>query len=442
MNIAIIGAGISGLAAARFLNELGHDLRIFESAPNPRAGLLESRRIDGYTFDACGGHIIYSRDAWASEFFHSLYVDEPLLTHTRNSKVFFRDRLVKYPFENGLSELPREVNFDCLMGYIKAWVRRRNAEEADKIPSELPGNFREWIDYRLGEGIARHFMVPYNEKVWNCDLVDMCIDWIAGRIPEAPLEDVVRSSLGIPTEGYKHQSTFYYPLRGGIQDLAMRIGAPVKDMVVYDHRVALIRKKGDEAYEVDGEEFDAVIYTAPLDCAPSIIEGLDNECARAASALQHISLTTFFFGIDGADAKPLSWVYLPSHEEGPVNRLTYLSNYSPNHAPEGKASILAEITHRGPLEVDSKMIGDVRDHLCDLGFMHRDRIHVEAQGHAEHAYILFDRDFKEKQRLAQEGMHKLGIHTLGRFGQYDYLNMDHCVIRAKALAEEISEERK
>ena len=39
------------------------------------------------------------------------------------------------------------------------------------------------------------------------------------RIPQPPVEDIIKSAKGIKTEGYKHQLYFDYPKRGGIQSL-------------------------------------------------------------------------------------------------------------------------------------------------------------------------------------------------------------------------------
>jgi protoporphyrinogen oxidase len=277
LKIAIIGAGISGLAAGRFLHALGHEVDLLEAAGEHCAGLLQSREVDGFVHDTGGGHIIYSCDPWASFFFQELYADNKGVGHQRNTKIHFHGRLVKYPFENGLSDLPREINFECLMGAIEARMSR-GIEAA---------SFRDRIELRLGKGIARHFMIPYNEKIWNSPLEAMSFQWVEGRIPDAPIEVIVRSSLGMETEGYRHQHRFHYPLHGGILDLAQRLGRPVEDRI----------------------------------------------------------------------------------------------------------------------------------------------------------YLFYDQRFEANRRAALEGLEKAGIHPLGRFGQYEYLNMDHCIVMARALADRIHARR-
>ena len=64
MKTAILGAGISGLALARFLIEGGlakGDVSLFEAAP-AIGGLCASKTVDGFTYDVTGGHILYSKD--------------------------------------------------------------------------------------------------------------------------------------------------------------------------------------------------------------------------------------------------------------------------------------------------------------------------------------------------------------------------------------------
>src|SRR5258705_13572147 len=106
-------------------------------------------------------------------------------------------------------------------------------------------------------------MEPYNAKIWKADLAEMGTHWIAGRVPDAPLADVLRSSLGQTTEGYVHQSVFRYPLRGGFAEVHERIARPIADRIRLNRRVTRIEPveggaPGSRGWRVDGERYDRV----------------------------------------------------------------------------------------------------------------------------------------------------------------------------------------
>ena len=218
--VAIVGGGPSGLMLGRLLAAAGHRIDIFE-AEAEIGGLCRSRVTDGYTFDLAGGHIMYTKDRRVAELWERLFDDEPLVVTRRDSRILHeRGLFTHYPFENSLGELPLEHNLECTEGVIRAHLARGTVPE--------PGNFKDWVTWKMGAGVARHFMEPYNRKIWKADLATMSTDWISGRVPDAPLEDVLKASLGQTTEGYVHQSTFRYPRHGGFAEIHERISRPVR----------------------------------------------------------------------------------------------------------------------------------------------------------------------------------------------------------------------
>ena len=60
MKAAILGAGISGLSAARLLKEKGVDVTVYEKETTV-GGLARTRFTDGYLYDPYGGHIFNSK---------------------------------------------------------------------------------------------------------------------------------------------------------------------------------------------------------------------------------------------------------------------------------------------------------------------------------------------------------------------------------------------
>jgi len=134
---AILGGGLSGLTLARLLHERGERIIVLEAEPQI-GGLCRSRTNKGFTFDTGGSHIIFSKDGDVLSFMRRMITGNEQ-RNDRNTKIFYKQRYVKYPFENGLYELPEEDRFSCINGFVKNLI----AVEKGGIPP--PQNFREWI---------------------------------------------------------------------------------------------------------------------------------------------------------------------------------------------------------------------------------------------------------------------------------------------------------
>jgi protoporphyrinogen oxidase len=433
VKVAILGGGVSGLALGWFLKQAGVACDILEAEAIP-GGLCRSENIDGYVMDRAGGHIMYTKSDAVAQLWRDLFAPEPLVKSVRETRILYHGRYVQYPFENGLGDLPLEDNFACLKGLVDAWIARDRG-------AKKPDNFADWIDYRMGKGIGDRFMRPYNEKIWKCDLSEMGIAWVDGRVPDAPLDDVLKSALGMRTVGYAHQSTFEYPPTGGFQAITDKLAARVRDRLHLSTRVTDITRRGG-GLAVNGTPYDRVVSTIPMNVAARLFESLDAATVSAATGLQFRGVASFLFGLPRDQAQPYSWLYLPFPEQGPANRVTYLSNYSPNNAPPDGASILAEVTYRGDLEVNEDYLDRLENQLAQCGLFRKGSVRARGFAKNEYAYLLFDRQFEEKRRRAIEGFERAGLITLGRFGQYNYHNSDHCILDAMKLAERLVREAK
>ena len=422
------------MALARFLHEGGLPLEavsLFEAAP-VMGGLCRSKTVDGFTYDVAGGHILFSKDAAAMQWMKDCAGgDEAFVRRDRNTKIRFGDRWVHYPFENGIGDLPPQANFECLLGYVQSWHQRHMDN------STAPADFASWIRWRFGDGIAKHFMDPYNEKVWKRPLEQITSDWVAGRVPDAPVEDVIRSAVGIRTEGYSHQSIFYYPRAGGFQPITDGIGSILTDRVRLSTPVTDVVHDTD-SWRVNGEEFDLVVSTLPLDRLPDVLADIPTDVAEAMRTLEYNGLVSLLLALDRPEHPDYSWVYLPHASQGPANRVTYMSNYSPGNAPEGKTSLLVEVTWPGHQAFPgSELEEDVLSGLEHAGLITKGEVDFTDRSQVEHAYVVFDHDYARRRDAALGWLDDQGLVSLGRFGRYEYDNSDQCVIKARAKAAEL-----
>ena len=170
-------------------------------------GLSRYWSAKGYTFDQ-GPHMIYTRDGYAMGLFRS-FLKGNLTKQQRENFIYLHKTLVKYPFGKFLHGLPPGVIIDC-DGVLEA----RKCE-----PGAKPANFKEWMLQTFGEGIARHYLIPYNLKVWKHPLEKTGIDRIFGRVPGPDKKDMMRGALGIQNPEFGPNAMVHYPIRGGIDSL-------------------------------------------------------------------------------------------------------------------------------------------------------------------------------------------------------------------------------
>ncbi|MFO0984731.1 MAG: FAD-dependent oxidoreductase [Planctomycetota bacterium] len=430
MKVAILGGGVSGLALGLFLKRAQVECDIFE-ADAVAGGLCRSDIGDGYVMDRAGGHIMYTKSDAIRRLWAELF-PEGLVKSVRETRILYHDRYVQYPFENGLGDLPVQDNFVCLKGLIESHFRREQG-------AVKPDNFHDWIDYRMGAGIAEKFMRPYNEKIWKIDLHELGITWVDGRVPDAPLDDALKASLGIKTVGYAHQATFEYPRAGGFQAITDRLATRVRERLHLAMPVTDITRRGDRL-AINGTPYDRVVSTIPMNTVARLFEGLDQETVQAAAHLQYRGVASFLFGIPRDQVQPYSWVYLPFAHQGAANRVTYLSNYSPNNAPAGCGSVLAEATYRGDLEITTDYLDRLEQHLARCGLFRQGSVRVRGFAKNAFGYIIYDHGFDARRQRAIAGLERAGVLTLGRFGQYNYHNHDHCISDAMVLAERLAAE--
>lgn len=426
VRFAVLGGGLTGVTLARLLHEQGDEAVVLERE-DAIGGLCRSRREAGFTFDIGGSHIIFSRDDEVLGLMLSA-LDWNVSRRKRNTQILYKGRYIKYPFENGLYQLPDEDRFFCTNEFIKNLI----AVERGEIPS--PTNFAEWITYTFGRGIAECYMIPYNKKVWNYPIDQMSHHWVEGRVPRPPVEDIIRSAVGIETEGYTHQAIFSYPVEGGIEALVRGIAEPILPAIKTGFDVTSIKEKGG-GYVISSDEetisADHIISTIPLQSLLSCLEDVPQKVQAACDALRYNSLCSVFIGIKG-EVPGISWLYVPDEGTGLFNRISFPSNYSTKVAPEGHASILAEITYNDGDAVSQMSDTEVADQTvrslvtADI-IPSLDAVVYTGVERQKFAYVVYDIEYKNNIRVVREFCSERDIDLVGRFSRFEYLNMDGCI---------------
>lgn len=423
----VIGAGLSGLSAAYHLK--GACL-VLEKEKEV-GGLCRSVNTNGYVFDYAP-HILFTKNDYVKNLLEDLLKNN-LIKQIRKSYIYLDDTFVEYPFEVNLNALSREKIEDCINGLLK-----RDENE--------PQNFEEWIYTTYGDGIARHYMIPYNRKVWKYDLDKINTDWILGRVPSPSVQEIRRGARQKTSKNYGPNVEFYYPRRGGIGAFANSLASSI-DKISLNSKVVKINpldKKLKITYVKEGEKkeilTDHAISSVPLPDLVEMIEDAPREVRRAAGSLVYNSLVCVSVGVKRPGITDKHWVYFPE-EKFVFNRVSFPMNFSELTTPVGRSSILVEVTHRED-HADVEYIKEkVYEGLIKTDIIKdRDIIEVYDVSHFKYAYVIYDLNHRNNVGIIHAYLKSNNIIPIGRFGEWEYFNMDKAVLSGRRAAVQFNED--
>jgi protoporphyrinogen oxidase len=150
--IVVLGAGLTGLSAA---SHLPANQTVVVEREAEVGGLCASRQVGDFVFDSTG-HVLHLREPDNQELVQSLLPDA-FARFERKSRIYSSGVYTAYPFQANTHGLPAAAVRECVLGFLEAHRRQGQGPP--------PSDFRQWLLNTFGEGIARHFMLPYNERV-------------------------------------------------------------------------------------------------------------------------------------------------------------------------------------------------------------------------------------------------------------------------------------
>jgi protoporphyrinogen oxidase len=429
--IVIIGAGPTGLGAAYRLKELGYkNFHLYDR--NPYIGGLSASFTDeaGFTWDI-GGHVMFSHYKYYDECFDKLMGDEFQL-NMRECWVRMFDSWVPYPFQNNIRHLPKDVCYECLSGLIEAQTQRDHKQAK---------NFGEFIDAVFGDGISKHFMRPYNFKVWAHPAEEMNKEWIGERVA---VLDINRALKNVVLEqddfGWGPNNMFKFPLRGGTGEFYKRFGPVLEGHYTLNAEVEYIDSEHKQVYFADGSivKYDVLITTLPLDvlCTQTLNGAVPANIKQAAAGLKHSSGYMVGIGIKQPCPSTKSWMYFPE-DNCPFYRVTYLSNYSKYMTPDADThySLLCETSasNHKPEDGDTVIERTIQG-LINCGMLtEEDRKDIISKWCYFADYSYPTPSVERDDILAQviPWLEDRGIYSRGRFGmwKYEVANTDHSLMQ-------------
>ncbi len=424
--VVILGGGLSGLSAAY---HIGKGYEVFEAEDEP-GGLLRTRRIGDFGFDYTG-HLLHLKDPYTQSLVMELLKDN-IAIHERKAAIYSKGVYTGYPFQANTFGLPGEAARRCVDGFMSAPGRTNTGRR--------PENFRDWVLYNFGEGIAEHFMLPYNEKLWRYPIEEMSVSGIEPFVPVPDVEDVRRGATIEGAKGLGYNARFYYPVRGGIYSLVEALARSVKDISLGQRAVELDPHKKTVLFSTGYTAwYDRLISTIPLPELIGIIKDVPAGIKDAAEKLRYVSVYDVNLGVMKPDLSPYHWVYFPE-KEFPFYRVGFLNNFSEDMAPPGAGAMYVEVSHiPGQGTPEEELFEGVLSGLVRCGILEGPgEVAVRDVVDIKYAYVVFDGHMERELPAIREYLDSIGIASIGRYGAWEYSSMEDSILEGRAAAKSVA----
>jgi len=418
--LMILGAGLTGLSTALHLPRAGRIVLV--EREQRVGGKASSDRRDGFTFDITG-HWLHVREPRAMALLGRLFAPGDLVEIERRTGVWTHGVMLPYPFQANLYGLPLPIVHECLVGLFDAHTR--GGELA-------PGaSLQAFAERRFGAGIARHFFVPYNTKLWGVAPDRMSSSWVTRYIPVPDPAQILAGAIGMRQEGLGYNARFAYPKDAGIDALpaALRRELAARDDVdlvlgtdveAIDGAGKRLRFTGDREWR----PYRKLVSTMPLPELVDRIVDAPADVRAARAALRWVRWRYLNVATRTQAAMGEHWVYVPAPEL-PFFRVGVFSNALPAMAPPGCSSLYVELGDREHPPDLPAILGE----LAKMGAITSPDDVLFTETHdIEYAYVVFDDEHARATATIHAWLAAHGIRSCGRYGAWVYSSMEDALL--------------
>lgn len=408
----IIGAGVSGLAYAGFSENkcllLEKDAEI--------GGYCKTIKQGNFVWDY-SGHFFHFRNAFLEDYICRNIVQDDILRCEKHTQIFYGGKYIDFPFQKNIHQLDKDEFIDCLYDLFTT------------TGSDY-STFKQMLYAKFGKSIAEKFLIPYNEKLYACDLNRLDIDAMGRFFPYADKEEIIKNFKKTNNDSYN--SHFTYPKGGAIEyvkSLASYIG---KNNIYLNENVKSI-DIAKKVIKTDKRElkYDNLISTMPF---PLLMQccgmGYDVDIYSWNKVL------VFNLGFDKKGKDVLNnWIYVPSKD-----LCFYRIGYYDNIFATKNMSLYVELGFgKDTTTIDVEYYKErVIDDLKKVGIITGHKLIASHSVIMDPAYVHITKESIKDVKEKKEALAQNNIYSIGRYGSWTYCSIEDNILEAKALAELLS----
>lgn len=433
MKVVILGGGLSAVSLAyNIMDRSNIDEIIIIEKEDKLGGLCRSYKMDNVVYDV-GPHIIFSKDEQVLEHMKTMLKDN-IHMKRRSNQIIHKGTLIQYPFENDLSKLNDKDKFYAINAFINNPYENYN-----------PENMHQFFLKTFGEGITNLYLRPYNEKIWKFDPSYMNTRMVE-RIPKPPKEDILASANGKTIDGYLHQLYFYYPNNGGMESLVKayisKFNKKIKIMT-NSHIESINKENNVFKIKLSDETIltDTLVSTIPIGEFTELYKRTPKRVFTSSHNLKYNSIIIGIVQVS-KDLSGDNFAFYVADSSIIFHRISKLDFLGDNYHEDGKVTYMVEITYREndiyDKMSDTEILDNIKNGLKKIGFITDDKDILKTNlKRFKYAYVIYDIDYEKNIKIVRRYFEKEKIYLHGRFGNFEYINMDRVIKDSMDLSNNI-----
>ena len=411
----IIGAGISGLTLANYLDDY-----IIVEKESEVGGYCKTHYVKDYVWDYAGHFFHFKTEEFKRKFIDYLNIDD-FVTQNKHTYIYFDDALIDYPFQTNIHELSKEKFIDCLYDLF-------NKEEKENYD-----NFLDMLYGKFGKSITEMFLKPYNEKLYACDLKLLDKDAMGRFFPYADIKAIIKNMKESNISSYNN--TFLYPKKGAQVIIDVLLKNINNEKIILNTKVISIDKNNKEALLSNGEKikYENLINTIPFNQFLKLFS--NQQYNELSSKLTYNKVLVFNLGFNKKSSYDKEhWIYIPDK-----NINFYRIGFYDNILNSNKLSLYIEIGYSKNQKIDEQ---EIKKQL-DLTLRNLKKMQVIDDSFEliayeslimDPAYVHIDTQNTLQIKNIMQELQNDNIFSIGRYGGWTYCSMEDCMVEAKKLS--------
>jgi len=352
VKVAVIGAGISGLATAFYLKRSGVLVKVFEKEKSV-GGKMRTVHEDGFIIET-GPNGFLDGKPYTLNLVKTLGIEDKLYRSSDKARkrfIYTNGRLVRLP-ENPIA---------FLASYLLSWKGKLRLVGEFLVPpkkEDKDESLSQFAKRRIGEEALEKLLDPMVAGIFagDPDRLSLKASFPAIYYLEKKYGGLIKGLIAKMKEAKKKGKATSGPagpggvltsFKGGVKDLIDSLEKALEGSILKGVEVLEVSKDKSGwkvKYRADGssasETFDYLVLSTPSYVSGKLLENVDKELSTLLKSIEYSPISVVAFGFEkrglGHDLDGFGFL-VPRSERRKILGCLWDSSVFPNRAPEGKA---------------------------------------------------------------------------------------------------------